>query len=45
VDVGELGVMVEVRETAASTGGEYVEFDVVGRGAAGEPREGDRAGG
>ena len=27
----ELGVTVEVRATSASTGGAYVEFDVVGR--------------
>ena len=31
LDVGTLGVTIEVRETAASTGGELVEFDVVGR--------------
>ena len=31
LDTSELGVRVEIRETAASTGGEYVEFDVVGR--------------
>jgi uncharacterized protein YndB with AHSA1/START domain/mannose-6-phosphate isomerase-like protein (cupin superfamily) len=31
LDVSELGVTVEIRETAASTAGEYVEFDVIGR--------------
>ena len=31
LDAAKLGVRVEIRETAASTGGEYVEFDVVGR--------------
>src|SRR5689334_16000540 len=31
LDASKLGVRVEIRETAASTGGEYVEFDVVGR--------------
>src|SRR4051794_21567661 len=31
LDAEKLGVKVEIRATAASTGGEYVEFDVVGR--------------
>jgi mannose-6-phosphate isomerase-like protein (cupin superfamily)/uncharacterized protein YndB with AHSA1/START domain len=31
LDVTALGVSIEIRETAASTGGELVEFDVVGR--------------
>jgi uncharacterized protein YndB with AHSA1/START domain/mannose-6-phosphate isomerase-like protein (cupin superfamily) len=31
LDVAELGITIEVRETAASTGGALVEFDVVGR--------------
>ena len=31
LDIRALGVTIEVRETAASTGGELVEFDVVGR--------------
>src|SRR5256885_13898951 len=31
LDASKLGVTIEVRETAASTGGEYVEFDVIGR--------------
>ncbi len=31
LDVGALGVTLEIRETAASTGGALVEFDVVGR--------------
>ena len=31
LDASALGVTVEVRETAASTEGAYVEFDVVGR--------------
>ncbi|MGH2969433.1 MAG: hypothetical protein ACRDK0_10270, partial [Solirubrobacteraceae bacterium] len=31
LDVAALGITIEIRETAASTGGELVEFDVVGR--------------
>src|SRR5688572_8939786 len=31
LDVRALGITLEIRETAASTGGELVEFDVVGR--------------
>ena len=31
IDVPELGVRVEFRATAESTGGEYTEVDVVGR--------------
>jgi mannose-6-phosphate isomerase-like protein (cupin superfamily) len=31
LDAAKLGVTVELRETAATTDGEYVEFDVVGR--------------
>jgi mannose-6-phosphate isomerase-like protein (cupin superfamily)/uncharacterized protein YndB with AHSA1/START domain len=31
LDAGKLGVRIEVRATSASTGGEYVEFDVIGR--------------
>jgi uncharacterized protein YndB with AHSA1/START domain/mannose-6-phosphate isomerase-like protein (cupin superfamily) len=31
LDAQKLGVRIEIRATAASTGGEYVEFDVVGR--------------
>ena len=31
LDATKLGVKVEIRETAATTDGEYVEFDVVGR--------------
>jgi mannose-6-phosphate isomerase-like protein (cupin superfamily)/uncharacterized protein YndB with AHSA1/START domain len=31
LDAAKLGVTVEIRETAATTNGEYVEFDVLGR--------------
>jgi mannose-6-phosphate isomerase-like protein (cupin superfamily) len=31
LDVSALGITIEIRETAASTGGELVDFDVVGR--------------
>jgi hypothetical protein len=31
LEARKLGVAMEIRATAASTGGEYVEFDVVGR--------------
>jgi quercetin dioxygenase-like cupin family protein/uncharacterized protein YndB with AHSA1/START domain len=31
LDAEKLGVRIEIRATSASTGGEYVEFDVVGR--------------
>ncbi|HEV8153413.1 MAG TPA: SRPBCC family protein [Solirubrobacteraceae bacterium] len=31
LDIGPLGVQVEIRRTAAETGGELFEFDVVGR--------------
>jgi len=31
LDLSDLGVKVEIRETAESTAGEYAEFDVVGR--------------